>query len=298
MNCTISIIVPVYNAEKYLNRCIDSVLTQTYTNFELLLINDGSKDRSGEICDEYAAKDSRVRVFHKENGGVSSARNLGLDNIRGEWVTFCDSDDYVDSCWLNNYILNIVADCELVVQSIKLICNGYTEIAGPEIDISGNGNEIMIALKYDGGTIGYPVNKLILSKIIKDNNIRFREDFRLREDEDFVLRCLLHIQKGRVIYEGGYNYVMPDYWEKYSGIDVFDTEIELYNTAKKISQGKNNNALDKYQVELTMQFMHSLRTRKYHHIVPFFNTLGFRILRPVSLKAILNKFLNFVSKQA
>ena len=89
----ISVIVPVYNAEKYLHRCIDSILAQTFTDFELLLINDGSKDNSGAICDEYAAKDSRVRVFHKENGGASSARNLGLDNAKGEWITFVDSDD-------------------------------------------------------------------------------------------------------------------------------------------------------------------------------------------------------------
>ena len=89
----ISVIVPVYNAEKYLHRCIDSILAQTFTDFELLLINDGSKDNSGKICDEYAAKDSRVRVFHKKNGGASSARNLGLENAKGEWITFIDSDD-------------------------------------------------------------------------------------------------------------------------------------------------------------------------------------------------------------
>ena len=93
----ISIIVPVYNTEKYLRRCIDSVLAQTYQDFELLLIDDGSKDSSGAICDEYAAQDARVRVFHKENGGVSSARNVGLDNARGEWITFVDADDWIES---------------------------------------------------------------------------------------------------------------------------------------------------------------------------------------------------------
>ncbi len=91
----VSIIVPVYNAEKYLNRCVDSILSQAMTDFELLLIDDGSKDESGRICDEYAAKDARVRAFHKPNGGVSSARNLGLDNAIGKWVTFCDADDVV-----------------------------------------------------------------------------------------------------------------------------------------------------------------------------------------------------------
>lgn len=90
---TISVIVPVYNTEQYLPRCIDSILSQSFTDFGLLLIDDGSKDGSGKICDAYAEKDNRIRVFHKENGGVSSARNLGLDNAKGEWVCFVDSDD-------------------------------------------------------------------------------------------------------------------------------------------------------------------------------------------------------------
>lgn len=100
----ISVIVPVYNAEKYLHRCIDSILAQTFTDFELLLINDGSKDSSGAICDEYTQKDSRVRVFHKENGGVSSARNVGLDEAKGEWVTFIDSDDWVNEYFLEKFL--------------------------------------------------------------------------------------------------------------------------------------------------------------------------------------------------
>ena len=96
----ISIIVPLYNAEQDLPRCIDSILAQSYTDFELLLIDDGSPDNCGAICDEYATRDSRVRVFHKKNGGVSSARNLGLENACGEYIAFIDSDDYV----LNDYL--------------------------------------------------------------------------------------------------------------------------------------------------------------------------------------------------
>ncbi len=92
--CKISIIVPVYNVEKYLRYCINSILTQSFTDFELLLINDGSLDYSGEICDESALKDKRVRVFHTANSGVSSARNLGLDNARGKYIVFLDADDY------------------------------------------------------------------------------------------------------------------------------------------------------------------------------------------------------------
>ena len=92
---TISVIVPVYNVEKYLRSCIDSILAQTYTDIEVLLVDDGSTDGSGAICDEYAQKDSRVRVFHKENGGVSSARNLGLDKALGSYFLLCDSDDAI-----------------------------------------------------------------------------------------------------------------------------------------------------------------------------------------------------------
>lgn len=113
MNPKISVIVPVYNVEKYLHRCIDSILAQTFTDFELLLIDDGSTDGSGAICDEYATKDNRVRVFHKENGGVSSARNLGLDNMRGGYLTFVDSDDWVDSTYLGELIE--YSDADLVV---------------------------------------------------------------------------------------------------------------------------------------------------------------------------------------
>src|SRR5690554_7275643 len=89
----ISVIIPVYNSEKYLHKCIDSVLAQSYTNFELILVNDGSTDGSGKICDEYAEKDERVRVFHKDNGGVSSARNIGLKNSSGDYIIHADSDD-------------------------------------------------------------------------------------------------------------------------------------------------------------------------------------------------------------
>lgn len=92
----ISVIVPVYKAEAYLHRCVDSLLAQTFQDYEILLIDDGSPDRSGEICDEYVKKDKRVRVFHKENGGVSSARQCGIDNARGEYTIHADPDDWVE----------------------------------------------------------------------------------------------------------------------------------------------------------------------------------------------------------
>lgn len=108
----ISIIVPVYNIEKYLQRCIESILAQKFVDFELLLIDDGSKDKSGDICDNFALKDKRIKVFHKENGGVSSARNLGIAKAQGEWITFIDSDDWVSE----DYLSSFSTDCDLCVQ--------------------------------------------------------------------------------------------------------------------------------------------------------------------------------------
>ena len=113
----VSIIVPVYNTDKYLKRCIDSILSQKYTDFELLLIDDGSTDRSGAICDEYAKMDSRIRVFHKVNGGVSSARNLGLEHAQGEWVAFVDSDDRVEETFLLTMSGNVSNQVDLIVTS-------------------------------------------------------------------------------------------------------------------------------------------------------------------------------------
>ena len=99
-NPLVSIIVPVYNVERYLRKCLDSIINQTYQNIEIILVDDGSKDNSGQICDEYASKDSRIRVIHKENKGVALARIAGFENSKGELVTFIDADDYVDLLYI------------------------------------------------------------------------------------------------------------------------------------------------------------------------------------------------------
>lgn len=104
----ISVIVPVYKVEKYINQCIDSIINQTYTNLEIILVDDGSPDNCGIICDKYAKKDRRIKVIHKENAGVSSARNVGLDNSNGEFITFVDADDYVSNIY-----------CEELLKTLK-----------------------------------------------------------------------------------------------------------------------------------------------------------------------------------
>ena len=293
----ISVIVPVYNAEKYLHRCVNSILMQKYTDFEILLINDGSTDSSGSICDYMLSMDKRIRVFHKENGGVSSARNLGLENAKGEWITFCDSDDYVDDYWLENFIdANLDNKFDLVVESVKMVSYNTELVAGPKYVIEGDAKKIMIALKYHGGTIGYSYNKLFRSSIIKVNNIRYREDIRLREDEEFVLRFLKYCDLCKVIDKGGYVYFVPDYHGKYVDIDIFWTLIDMYKTAKIISEGKNNSALDCYRKELTLHFIAMCKEKKFSYIKPYFRTIGITFFRANNIKNIFSKFFMYIKK--
>lgn len=159
MNPAISMIVPVYNTELYLHRCIDSILSQTFTDFELLLIDDGSTDRSGEICDEYAGKDKRVRVFHKENGGVSSARNLGLDEARGEWIAFVDSDD-----WVSTKLLEFLFSEAEKGKHDLVFCN-YAEVYTKQIVVSHHScytsKKDYICHTIEGALGGYLWNKLV-----------------------------------------------------------------------------------------------------------------------------------------
>ena len=105
MNPQISVIVPVYNGERYLHECIDSILNQSFTNFELILVNDGSKDSSAQICDDYAKKDHRVRVIHKQNEGINATRRRGVREAKGTWINFCDNDDSLPQDALEIYIV-------------------------------------------------------------------------------------------------------------------------------------------------------------------------------------------------
>ena len=120
----ISVIVPVYNVEPYLAKCVDSILEQSYTNLEVILVNDGSKDSSGSICDDFARKDHRVRVIHKENGGLSSARNVGIEAATGEYISFIDSDDWIEPA-AYEHLLELMEKYQ-----VKLVCGGNYDVDG------------------------------------------------------------------------------------------------------------------------------------------------------------------------
>ena len=135
MDCLISVIVPVYKVEKYIHRCIDSILAQTFSDFELILVDDGSPDNCGRICDEYALKDNRIHVIHKENGGLSDARNAGIDwafeHSDSEWITFIDSDDWVHKKYLESLINGAInTNSDVVIGGYQLSSDSSPELWG------------------------------------------------------------------------------------------------------------------------------------------------------------------------
>ena len=195
----ISVIVPIFNTEPYLCRAIDSILAQTHKNLEVLLINDGSTDGSGRICDEYAIRDSRIRVIHQENSGVSMARNAGLDVATGGWIGFVDSDDWVEP-EMYEKLLRVAASKKVTIVAcgfIKHCEEGWKEIRKFD-DFEGviSTND---ALGYvlDGRYFeGFLWNKLFNSKMIKNADISFGSAYETCQDLVFVVQSIL---KGGVI---------------------------------------------------------------------------------------------------
>lgn len=188
--CLVSIIVPVYNVEEYLEQCLSSILMQDYSNIEVLVIDDGSTDKSVNICDKYKEKDKRVRVFHVENGGVSAARNIGLNNANGEYIMFVDSDDYV----LPDYVSSLVLD-----QQLDIVQGGffYDNISGR---IGRQSEEKIIDMeKYQGKFLEFWEKNQFWTvwgccykkRIIDDNNLRFDVDMHYGEDTDFNTKYLV-----------------------------------------------------------------------------------------------------------
>lgn len=206
-NPKISIIVPVYNVEQYLPRCINSILVQTFIDFELLLIDDGSTDNSGKICNDYAENDKRIRVFHKENGGVSSARNLGLDNAQGEWIVFVDSDDWVDDTWLEKYNDSIDMGTDIIFQGYvreeldnKQTFHYYDNNKGQE---TGN---IIYELEQRN-LFGWTWIKIFKADIIKKYQLRFNLNMSISEDLIFTIEYCLHIKNRiKVLSSTTYHY--------------------------------------------------------------------------------------------
>jgi glycosyltransferase involved in cell wall biosynthesis len=201
----VSIIIPVYNALLYLERCLDSILAQSYENFELLIINDGSEDDSLRICRKYEQQDKRVKVFNKQNGGVSSARNTGLNNASGEWICFIDSDDYVEQ----NHLEQLATDVEENVDFIMHGKYGNSKSSHPNYNFkivdTANKQELFEAFKISPN--GQPFSKLFRHTVIKKYNINFAEEVKISADVLFVLEYLSKVDKLKYRNSITYHYI-------------------------------------------------------------------------------------------
>ncbi|MFS2915903.1 glycosyltransferase family 2 protein [Phocaeicola dorei] len=169
----ISIIIPIYNAEKYLCRCVDSIIVQTFTDFELLLIDDGSLDDSKQICDKYARKDIRIQVFHKENGGVASARQLGMDYVRGKYFIHVDSDDWIEPDMLERMVGMAEAENAEIVVSDFFIDRRGGEIVYKKQEPSLVDSKSFLQEILKGKLIGTLWNKLVCTDLWKKCNAHF-----------------------------------------------------------------------------------------------------------------------------
>lgn len=202
----VSVIVPVYKAEKYLRRCVDSILAQTFTDWECILVDDGCPDGSGALCDEYADKDSRIKVIHKENEGVGAARNTGLENAKGNYVAFVDSDDFCENTYLENFGLTRTITADLVIQGFKK----FVGEERPGINYSKRlytRNDLVEGI-LDNGLLsfGAPYCKLFHRDFIERDNIRFSTKYSFGEDTYFFFDYLTHIYNMQMVEGTGYFY--------------------------------------------------------------------------------------------
>lgn len=220
----ISIIIPVYNAEKFLRNCIESVIAQTFEDWEMILVNDGSKDSSLAVCQEYAARDKRISVIDKPNGGPSSARNKGLENAQGEYVYFMDADDWIETKFLEDFVRNAVAtkrccyeneDCDydIIFQGfVRELADGRKEESfAMDADTSMMSKEEIICRLYKEHVYGWSWCKLFRREIIEKHHIRFDESLRLWEDELFTSEFLRYAENVRTVNSHLYHYIYyPD----------------------------------------------------------------------------------------
>lgn len=215
----ISVIVPVYNVEKYIHLCVDSILAQTFTDFELILVDDGSPDNCGAICDSYASGDYRIKVLHLENGGVSRARNAALDIAKGKYIAFCDSDD----SWKPDFLEQMVsameakdADCVVCNFQMEDECGNLGSASQHE---EGTWETVTEQDKCDfmiqkvlSGKVGWEIwTRIFRRDIIQNQNIRFCTTCgNYAEDLGFVLQYALFAKKQRSIDYSGYNYLLRE----------------------------------------------------------------------------------------
>ncbi len=240
VNPAVSVIVPVYKAEKYLRKCVDSLLAQTFRDFEVLLVDDGSPDRSGEICDEYARKDNRVRVFHKENGGVSSARQCGLDNARGEYTIHADPDDWVEPNMLEELYRKAKAE-----NADMVICDYYVN------DNRGQRYVTQRPSALDHETVlrelfqqlhGSCCNKLVRRACYKEFDVKFPKGISFCEDVYVNVALLKHCVTVAYLPNAFYHYMQginPNSLVRSYTQDAYEHDVRLVAAFDELTRSES-----------------------------------------------------------
>lgn len=279
-NIQISVIVPLYNAEKFIEACARSILGQTFKNLELVLVNDGSKDNSLEICQRIADEDSRVKVLDKENGGTSSAKNLGLDKAEGEYIAFCDADDTMDAEYLANLYKGVLLNnVDVCVGSFA-----FVRVSGSEIIYRRTINiyEGLFSLKefmkfypeyMPNAVIGSPCNKLYKKCLIDINSIRFNTNIKNNEDTHFNYEYLAKCKTVYVSDAPFYNYFdRVDIKSASKGFipNIFDIYVMTYKKAidfLKITDTYKENILfqNEYFIGLVIGAINGIVNGKNEH---------------------------------
>jgi glycosyltransferase involved in cell wall biosynthesis len=247
MKDKISVIIPIYNVEPYLRKCLDSVIKQTFTNLEILLINDGSPDNCGNICDEYAIKDKRIRVFHKKNGGLSSALNVGLENFTGDYLGFVDPDDWVEPDMFE-VLYTAIKEFDVQVS----VCGYFKTTTDRSLPVSNKKQipqaiiktkELLLyPLQRDDymGFCGYVCNKLYLAKTVRESGIRFANEIKYGMDSIFYMTLVLE-QNCQGIYTDRplYRYLQRE--TAISKSESYDIKFDILEVYRRIEMLLNEN---------------------------------------------------------
>lgn len=263
----VSIIVPIYNVEKYLKKCIESIINQTYKNIEIILVDDGSPDKCGEICEEYSKKDNRIVVIHKQNGGLSDARNKGIKVAKGKYITFVDSDDYVDYRYI-----------ELLYKAVKENNTKIAQCNIAKVNMSGN---IIARLGYKENSIKTSKNMLndiysshLIENIVVWNKLYLKEMFnnisfpvgKIHEDEFTTFKILYNVDKISIVNEYLYYYRQTD--ESIIGKKFNKKRMDLLEALEeRISFLKEKKEYDLYKKTLKYYIeqlrVYFIKTKKY-----------------------------------
>lgn len=250
----VSVIIPIFNAEMYLIDCIESIINQTYENLEIILVDDGSCDKSGAICDAFAVRDNRIKVHHLKNGGVAKARNLGLKYAKGRFIAFSDSDDLMERDFIEKAV-TAIQDADYVSCAFNTInANGEKHLIDymDRFGVKVTYNEYLERmLDYQAGAYwGANWAKLYHNQLIQDHKIRFESNVAFAEDFRFNLEYLKYVRKIALIHFPVYDYRIDtdgslskkqknieQYWDEY--LELYHRYIELYSSHEILEQYQN-----------------------------------------------------------